>query len=311
MSNATKGAKGPRFHLAMAVSRAAASALKLARRNAGQMPGVIAEKIDPSFLADVDKPARVVFVSGTNGKTTTNNLLCALLRYNGIEMIDNREGGNVRNGVESTLIKNATISGRQKLDVAVMELDELSFRTVLPDLVPEVILVTNLYRDSFSRNANPDFIFSVMSENISPATKLILNADDMISCRLAPQNSNRVYYSIARLILRALCATSPLVLSVVASLNTTTAICAILVTHIARAAVSLTPSPITSSWRSTATLIRLPCVSAATRGSLPTHITLAITRLQTCITCFLRLWSLASLAFPPRLSHLRSSAAST
>ena len=63
VSNATKGAKGPRFHLAMAVSRAAASALKLARRNAGQMPGVIAEKIDPSFLADVDKPARVVFVS--------------------------------------------------------------------------------------------------------------------------------------------------------------------------------------------------------------------------------------------------------
>lgn len=199
MSNATKGAKGPRFHLAMAVSRAAASALKLARRNAGQMPGVIAERIDPSFLADVDKPAHVVFVSGTNGKTTTNNLLCDLLRDNGIEMIDNRAGGNVRNGVESTLIKNATISGRQKLDVAVMELDELSFRTVLPDMVPEVILVTNLYRDSFSRNANPDFIFSVMSENISPATKLVLNADDMISCRLAPQNANRVYYSIARL----------------------------------------------------------------------------------------------------------------
>lgn len=199
MNDGTRGHGGPRFHLALAASKAAAAGLKLMRRNAGQMPGVIAERIDPVFLAHIEKPRRIVFVSGTNGKTTTNNLLNDLLTDNGVRHVDNRAGGNVIAGVESTLIKNASLAGHQRVDTAVMELDELSFRRVLPHVTPDILLVTNLYRDSFSRNANPDFIFSVMSEHISPDTKLILNADDLISCRLAPQNRNRVYFSIGRL----------------------------------------------------------------------------------------------------------------
>ncbi len=183
----------------MAASKAAATGLTLLRRNGGQLPGVIAEAIDPAFIEHIDKPRHIVFVSGTNGKTTTNNLLNDLLIDNGVSLVNNRAGGNILNGVESTFIKNASLSGRQRVDTAVMELDELSFRRVLPHVTPEILLVTNLYRDSFSRNANPDFIFSVMSGNISPETCLVLNADDLISCRLAPHNANRVYFSIGRL----------------------------------------------------------------------------------------------------------------
>lgn len=183
----------------MAASKAAASGLKLLHRNAGQLPGVIAEKLDPAFITHIDKPERIVFVSGTNGKTTTNNLLNDLLRDNGVDLVDNRAGGNILTGVESTLLKNAGLSGRQRVQTAVMELDELSFRRVLPHVTPQFLLVTNLYRDSFSRNANPDFIFSVMSEHIPASTRLILNADDLISCRLAPQNRNRVYFSMGPL----------------------------------------------------------------------------------------------------------------
>lgn len=188
-----------RFNLAMLASKTAVAGLKLFRRNAGQLPGYIAEKIDPAFLAHIDKPKHVVFVSGTNGKTTTNNLLNDLLIDNDVRLVNNRVGGNIANGIESTFIKNASLSGKQRVDTAVMELDELSFRRVLPYVTPEIILVTNLYRDSFTRNANPEFIFAVMSENISPQTKLILNADDLISCRLAPQNKNRVYFSLGPL----------------------------------------------------------------------------------------------------------------
>lgn len=191
--------RGPRYQLAMAAAKATQAALTAAHRNGGQLPGVIAEKIDPQILADVPRPKTVVCVSGTNGKTTTNNLLNDLLADNEYEVVNNRAGGNVANGIQSTLIRNATMSGGTKKDMAVMELDELSFRKVLPYLTPDIILVTNLYRDSFSRNANPDFIFNVMSHYVSPKTKLVLNADDLISCRLAPQDANRVYYSIGRL----------------------------------------------------------------------------------------------------------------
>ena len=197
MGNSSK--KTPRFYLALAVGKLASKALTLLGRNGGQIPGTIAEKIDPAFLAHMDKPERIVFVTGTNGKTTTSNLLDDLLADNGFDPVTNRAGGNVKAGVESSLIKNARFSGAQRKAFACMELDELSSRLVLPHVTPDILLVCNLYRDSFMRNANPDFIFNVISENVSPETELILNADDLISCRLAPQTTKRTYFSIGHL----------------------------------------------------------------------------------------------------------------
>ena len=201
MSNnhSATGAASPRFYLALAAGKLAATTLKLIGRNGGQVPGVVAEKIDPQFLAYVGKPERVVFVTGTNGKTTTTNLLDDLLSDNGFDPVTNRAGGNVKGGIESSLIKNARLSGAQKGQFACMELDELSSRLVLPHVTPDILLVCNLYRDSFMRNANPDYIFNVISENVSPQTELVLNADDLISCRVAPQAQKRTYFSIGRL----------------------------------------------------------------------------------------------------------------
>ena len=191
--------KSARFRLAMGAGKAANAFLTALKRKGGQLPGVIAEKIDPDFLAHIGKPGRIVFVTGTNGKTTTTNLLDDLLADNGFDLVTNRAGSNTINGIESSLIKNADLSGNQRLQVACMELDELSSRLVLPHVTPDLLLVCNLYRDSFMRNANPDYIFSVLSASISPMTELVLNADDLISCRLAPQAEKRTYYSIGRL----------------------------------------------------------------------------------------------------------------
>lgn len=195
----TTNRKTPRFVLALAAGKLAAAVLTAIGRNGGQVPGRLAEAIDPDFLAHIDKPAHVVFVTGTNGKTTTSNLLDDLLADNDCEPVTNRAGGNVACGIESTLIKNARLSGAQRRQFACMELDELSSRLVLPHVTPDILLVCNLYRDSFMRNANPDYIFEVISRNVSPATELVLNADDLISCRLAPQATRRTYFSVARL----------------------------------------------------------------------------------------------------------------
>ena len=191
--------RNPRFQVALAAGKLASTALTKLGRNGGQIPGKIAETIDPDFLAHIDKPEHVIFVTGTNGKTTTSNLLDDLLQDNGFDPVTNRAGGNVANGIESSLIKNADLSGAQRHTFACMELDELSSRLVLPHITPDILLVCNLYRDSFMRNANPDYIFDVISRNVSPETELILNADDLISCRLAPQAKKRTYFSIGPL----------------------------------------------------------------------------------------------------------------
>ncbi|WP_085830881.1 MurT ligase domain-containing protein [Collinsella vaginalis] len=189
----------PRFLLGLAAAKASIAALRVTRHSGGQVPGVVAEAIDRTFLADMPKPARIAFVSGTNGKTTTCNLLADLLLDNGVDLVTNRAGGNIVTGIESTLIKNATITGKPRVDCAVMELDEISFRTVMPHVDPELLLVTNLYGDTFTRSADPAYVFDVMSAHIPARTRLVLNADDLISCRLAPHNTNKVFFSIGRM----------------------------------------------------------------------------------------------------------------
>lgn len=189
----------PRFYLALAAGKAVACALKLLKRNGGQVPGTVAEAVCPDFLARIPKPDQTVFVTGTNGKTTTSNLLDDILIANGYDLVTNRAGGNIITGIESSLIKNASMSGAPRRKVACMELDELSCRRVLPFMEPDILLAVNLYRDNFTRNANPDYIFGVIDASVPASTHVILNADDLISCRLAPQAAKRTYFSIGHL----------------------------------------------------------------------------------------------------------------
>ncbi len=185
-----------RFYAAMVASKAAVLALKVTHHAGGQMPGVVATKLCPDFLGRLEMPEHVIVVTGTNGKTTTSNLIADILTSAGEKPLVNRMGGNVTEGIVSTLIKGSTIGGKSRVKYAVLELDERCSKFVFPYLTPEVLVVTNLYRDTFSRNSHVGFVFDVLSRAIPSDTTLLANADDLISSRLAPQTKNRVYYSM-------------------------------------------------------------------------------------------------------------------
>lgn len=146
-----------RFFAALVAAKLARFALRLTGRTGNQLPGVIAEGICPDFLSRVGKPERVVCITGTNGKTTTTNLLDDILLATGTDVVMNRAGSNLLTGVGSSLLANANLAGSARAQLACLELDELSCRLVLPPVEPEILVVTNLYRDSFVRNANPDY----------------------------------------------------------------------------------------------------------------------------------------------------------
>ena len=59
--------------------------------------GKIALKIDPSILHDLAGQVRkdIFIVCGTNGKTTTNNMLCAAIEKEGYKVICNHTGSNM------------------------------------------------------------------------------------------------------------------------------------------------------------------------------------------------------------------------
>jgi len=187
-----------RFFIALWSCKAARIAMRLLGRNATNLPGEIARKICPTFLACVAKPARVVAVTGTNGKTTVANLLTNALEKSGKSVLNNSYGSNTEVGLATVLLTGTSLTGRAKKDIAVFEVDERSAMHTLPFINVELIVVTNLFRDSIMRNAHPEYIAGILSSNIPERARLLLNADDLIACGLAPENS-RAYFGIGRL----------------------------------------------------------------------------------------------------------------
>lgn len=172
--------------------------LKIVKCKASFFPGKVALKIDKDFLTKVSKPKEIIAVTGTNGKTTVCNLLIGALESSGKKVLDNRLGANINSGVASAFIAGSTLTNKTKYDVAVLEVDERSSIKVYSYITPTYLVCTNLFRDSIKRNAHPEFIFNIINGALPKETKLILNADDLISSRLG--NGNKaVYFAIDKL----------------------------------------------------------------------------------------------------------------
>jgi len=187
-----------RFYLALWGAKLIKLLLRLLGRQGTYFSGKMAIKICPDFLGRIGRPEAVIGVTGTNGKTTVCNMITDLLEAGGQDVLSNRLGSNINAGVATALIDGASIFGRCKKSIAVLEIDERSARTIYPYLKPDYIIITNLFRDSMRRNAHSEYIASVLTEYIPKSSKLILNADDLISSAVAPEN-DRVYFGMERL----------------------------------------------------------------------------------------------------------------
>lgn len=190
--------KNPRFYLAILAARLTARLIQLTGGQGSHWPGKIALLICPKFLQVITRPKLIIGITGTNGKTTTANLLADSMKALGYDLAHNSYGSNLKEGVASALISASSFWGGPKIANLILELDERATRIIFPDLKPDYLLITNLFRESYSRNAHVEFVASVLEESIPPETVLIVNADDLISSRLSPENE-RYAFSISPL----------------------------------------------------------------------------------------------------------------
>ncbi len=161
------------------------------------LPGEIALKICPNLISTFKIRGQVLAVTGSNGKTTTANMVAHILKSCGYSVANNAKGSNLTGGVATTLITSSNFSGYIDRDFVVLEVDERFSRLIFRNFAPDIMLVTNLFRDQLTRNGNVDVIISKLTEAIKPNTKLVLNANDPISSLLAP-NNDRVYYEMVK-----------------------------------------------------------------------------------------------------------------
>lgn len=176
--------RSPRFLVSILIVRLTRSLMRLFRLKATHFPGQLAKKLCPDFLSRIEKPDRIIAVTGTNGKTTVANLVADMADRLGLSFAHNAYGSNIEEGIITSLLDASSLLGKKKKDLAILEIDERICRIVLKDIKPDYFLVTNLFRESYLRNAHGEFIFGILDEYLDPETYLILNADDLLSQEL-------------------------------------------------------------------------------------------------------------------------------
>ncbi|MGV8886216.1 MAG: MurT ligase domain-containing protein [Microbacteriaceae bacterium] len=185
-----------RVLLTIWVAKLAGLAIRALGRAGTHTPGLIARKLHPNIIGALRHPARIVAVTGTNGKTTVTNLLAEALLGEGLSVASNRSGSNIAAGVATTLIGAVSWTGKPRVDIAVIEMDERSARLILGGLSPDILVCMNLTRDSIKRNAHPDYIAWILSSALPANTHLVLNADDLIAASLGADNNPRSYFAV-------------------------------------------------------------------------------------------------------------------
>lgn len=147
------------------------------------LPGKLALKLCPDILARLALPDAIVAVTGSNGKTSTVELLAHILTQNGKTVAYNKEGSNQIEGVTTFLLCAATLGGSVKRDVVLLESDERFARHTFKHLTPTHYVILNLYRDQLTRNGHPQWMYDIVKESIKPGVHLLLNADDPMVAR--------------------------------------------------------------------------------------------------------------------------------
>ncbi|MEK9600032.1 MAG: Mur ligase family protein, partial [Pontimonas sp.] len=128
------------------------------RGGGSAFPGLVLLRLRPQVLAETLGDLRLgrVFVSGSNGKSTTTTMITSLLRAHGLSVFSNPAGGNLPQGLASAVVGQASISGRVKADIAVLEVDEAYAERIADAVEPSWVVLTNIQVDQLNRFGEPE-----------------------------------------------------------------------------------------------------------------------------------------------------------
>ncbi|MCX7746776.1 MAG: DUF1727 domain-containing protein [Clostridia bacterium] len=169
---------------------------RLANWGGTTLPGKIARKLYPDIIKVITSGFKTVMVTGTNGKTTTTRIIGQVLKENQIDYITNKSGANLVGGVITTFIESVNVFGKCKAKVALIEIDEAAFFAMSKFMEPDILVVTNFFRDQLDRYGELYTTLNGVRSGIesSKNMSLILNADDSLCASLGYHSPKKVLY---------------------------------------------------------------------------------------------------------------------
>ncbi|MEB3359235.1 MAG: MurT ligase domain-containing protein [Synechococcales bacterium] len=174
--------------------------LKVTGRGAGtSLPGLLVGRYFPfAFAALVAQIPYIIVVTGTNGKTTSQTMLSAILeQVDDIRVLRNRAGANLSQGILSQLLRQASPWGTLDATHGIFEVEEATLPRIAQMLRPNLIAVTNLYRDQLDAYGEVDMTEKLIRDGIAqcPQASVVVNGDDPRTARLTHQLPNPTYFT--------------------------------------------------------------------------------------------------------------------
>lgn len=165
------------------------------KNSATALPGLLLETYFPWVLKKIfSRFEKVVLITGTNGKTTTTQMICHLLSKNNIDFITNKSGSNLIRGIASSILDKTNFWGQPISKFGVFELEEGSIRKIVKFIKPQVIVITNIFRDQLDAYGEIDKTFRYIKEAVEKSDNptLVLNGNDYRVSKLKQYTNNTV-----------------------------------------------------------------------------------------------------------------------
>ena len=201
----------------------------------GAAPGLLALTLDPDFVKhQAPHFTSHLVVSGTNGKTTTTRMISTIFQAAQLPHIHNRSGSNLLRGIASTLLLKSSESGwraqgtsgaataipvdtgrgrttgeapdrtqdKTGKPLGLWEVDEAALPEVLAQLKPQLLVLTNLFRDQLDRYGEIDTLaqkWLAALKTLPKTTTVLLNGDDATLVELGSRLKHQIvlFYGIS------------------------------------------------------------------------------------------------------------------
>ncbi len=152
----------------------------LGKGSGTSLPGMYLELHFKWLIAPLNRDfEEKIYLSGTNGKTTTRALLVSMYESQGIKVCTNRGGANIFRGIASSLLQNLDFLGRSRAKVLIMEVEEATLPTLSKYIQADKLILTNVFRDQLDAYGEVDKTVSFFKKTLEISNPHVyLNQDD-------------------------------------------------------------------------------------------------------------------------------------